>query len=312
MNNFIKTCVSMAAAMTLAGAVPAAAQRHGDGSHGGSHGGGSHGAGVSHGSAAPRSIGGGGGGRSFSTAPRTFSASRSIGPARSFAAPRVVGPSRSFAVPARSFGYRSYAAPRVIGGARSFGYATRTVGPRVIVGAPFRGFARPYYAFRPRFSIGFGISVGYPIAFPYYAYDYGYPYPYYSYPYASAYGYPYPYPVPSDPYAYGYPSAGYSSGYPNAGYPGAPPAAIGPAPAAPEDLRDVGGLSFDVTPSNAEVLIDGHVVGTVGNFSPSSQPLTLTPGRHHLEIRAPGYRSVTDDVDITAGEVIPYNGTLER
>ena len=61
---------------------------------------------------------------------------------------------------------RSYAAPRVIGGGRYYGggyyggsrfYGTRFVGSRVIVGYPFRGFARPYYSFRPRFSIGFGI-----------------------------------------------------------------------------------------------------------------------------------------------------------
>jgi hypothetical protein len=59
-------------------------------------------------------------------------------------------------------------------------------------------------------------------------------------------------------------------------------------------------------------LVDGQAVGVVSNFSPTSQPLTLTPGPHHVEIRASGYRTVTLDVDITPGKVIPYYGTLER
>jgi hypothetical protein len=40
-------------------------------------------------------------------------------------------------------------------------------------------YARPYYAFRPRVSIGFGIWIGHPVAFPSYGYA---PYPVYGYP----------------------------------------------------------------------------------------------------------------------------------
>jgi hypothetical protein len=83
-------------------------------------------------------------------------------------------------------------------------------------------------------------------------------------------------------------------------------------PPVPDDLQSLGGLSFSITPGEAQILIDGQLVGTAVQFSSTSQPLTLTPGRHHLEVRAPGYHSVTDDVDIRAGEVIPYQGTLER
>src|SRR5437588_12322288 len=56
----------------------------------------------------------------------------------------------------------------------------------------------------------------------------------------------------------------------------------------------------------------GNLVGTVGRFTSTTQPLGLVAGRHQLEIRAPGYRTMSFDVDIIAGQVIPYEGTFER
>jgi hypothetical protein len=49
-----------------------------------------------------------------------------------------------------------------------------------------------------------------------------------------------------------------------------------------------GGLSFEVTPSDAEVDVDGTCVGTVGEFTPTTEPLDLPPGRRRIELRAPG------------------------
>ena len=74
----------------------------------------------------------------------------------------------------------------------------------------------------------------------------------------------------------------------------------------------MGGLSFDVTPATAELFVDDTRVGTVGQFTPTTQPLGLTAGRHHIEVRADGYSTMSFDVDIIAGQVIPYQGTLER
>jgi hypothetical protein len=71
-------------------------------------------------------------------------------------------------------------------------------------------------------------------------------------------------------------------------------------------------VSFEITPATAEVFVDGQYVGTVGQFTPTSQPLGLVAGRHHVEIRAQGYRTMGFDVDIIAGQVIPYQGALER
>jgi hypothetical protein len=50
----------------------------------------------------------------------------------------------------------------------------------------------------------------------------------------------------------------------------------------------------------------------VDQFSPTSDPLGLAAGRHHIEIRASGYQTMTFDSDITPGQVIPYRGSLQR
>jgi hypothetical protein len=74
----------------------------------------------------------------------------------------------------------------------------------------------------------------------------------------------------------------------------------------------MGGMSFEVTPSTAQLFVDGAMVGTVGQFTPTTQPLGVAAGRHHIEVRASGYRTMSFDVDIVAGQVIPYQGALER
>jgi hypothetical protein len=190
-----------------------------------------------------------------------------------------------------------------------------------VVGVPFRPFFRPYYAFRSRFSLGLGLFVGYPVAFPYFGYAYSYPYadpyPYaYSYPYSS---YPDPYPYPASSYPYPYPSS-----YPPAAsaYPGQYPAqasnqypdqpavqgSVGVAPG----QTALGGVSFDITPGDAQVYVDGTYMGLVSNFSATSEPLTLTAGRHNIEIRGAGYRTIAFDAEVTPGQVIPYQGTMQR
>lgn len=144
-------------------------------------------------------------------------------------------------------------------------------------------FYRPYYAFRPNVSIGFGLWAGYPFAYPYAFYN---PYYYSYYPYSSNNYYPPPGSVSSDVYAS-------SSG-------------------AVIDQANTGGMSFEITPNDAELFVDNVRVGTVGEFTSTTQPLGLAAGRHHVEIRAAGYRTISFDVDIIAGQVLPYQGSLER
>jgi hypothetical protein len=72
-----------------------------------------------------------------------------------------------------------------------------------------------------------------------------------------------------------------------------------------------GGLSFDISPSNAQVYVEGVYVGTVDSFSPSRPPFALAPGLHYVEVRFPGYRTATFEVTIGAGDVTPFQGALE-
>jgi hypothetical protein len=206
--------------------------------------------------------------------------------------------------------------------------------------APVR-FYRPYYSFRPRFSVGFGLWAGYPIAYsagfyapyyPYYSpYYYGAPYPYYSYPYPS---YPYPYGGPAyGPPAPAYPPNTYPQGTtpapntppgstlppgttaPPSSYPNGPSVNPNRSPSrtiSVDAQRNLGGFSFDVSPNTAQVFIDGQYMGTVGEFTPQSQPLGVQPGTRRVELRADGYRTLQFDAQVVAGQVLPYQGAMQR
>ena len=108
---------------------------------------------------------------------------------------------------------------------------------------------------------------------------------------------------------YGYPAYGYPTANGSYGNPAQPTA--GSVGVQPGQQATTGGVSFEITPGSAAVSVDGTYVGTVANFSPTSQPLGLTPGRHHIEIRAAGYRALAFDADVTPGQVTPYQGTLQ-
>jgi len=312
---FLATFVTAA----LVGFAPPASAQH----HGGGGGGRSRGGSESRG-------GGGGGGAVRSAEPRGQGGSENRGDSgrRNDSGNRPESGDRAAAsrgAENRDQGNRSEARAAAPRGEAPRGTISRGVGPRTYSNvrggyygynggvrysriAPVR-FYRPYYSFRPRVSLGFGLWVGYP-----FAYTYGYYDPFY---------YPYPYSYP--PYAYGYPAPGYpanppvntyppSSNYPSSAPQGSPYPAENPQNSIGVDSNqaNTGGLSFDISPSSAELFVDGNLIGTVGQFTPTSQPLGLPAGRHKVEVRASGYRTISFDVDIVAGEVIPYQGTMER
>jgi len=112
-----------------------------------------------------------------------------------------------------------------------------------------------------------------------------------------------------DPYYYPYDySPSYSTG---PGYP-PPQGSVNVQPYAQQNQGNMGGLSFDISPDSAEIYVDGNYAGAVGQFTSSSQPLGLPAGRHHIELREPGYDVSSFDVDIIAGQVIPYQGQLQQ
>jgi hypothetical protein len=125
-------------------------------------------------------------------------------------------------------------------------------------------------------------------------------------------GYSYPYPYPYAPY-YGYP--GYAPAPPTA-YPydsnGAPAPGYGTvAPSTSNQRSSVGGVSLDISPTTAAVFMDGVYVGTVADFSPTEAPLSLAAGKHHLELRAQGFSTLSVDVTIESGKVTPFQGTMQ-
>ena len=72
-----------------------------------------------------------------------------------------------------------------------------------------------------------------------------------------------------------------------------------------------GGLGFDLTPSNATVVVDGIPEGSVSLF-PVARPLVLAPGQHQVTISALGYQSAQFSITIVAGQVQPIVGVLNR
>ena len=111
-------------------------------------------------------------------------------------------------------------------------------------------------------------------------------------------GYGVPFPYWYDPYAYAYDGYGYSEGY-GSGY-------------STYTSRGLyGGVSFDITPANANIWVDGVYMGRVNDFSPLQAPLTLRAGLHHIEIAADGLRPLSFDMTVVAGQIIPYQGRLD-
>ncbi|MBZ5559686.1 MAG: PEGA domain-containing protein [Acidobacteriia bacterium] len=105
------------------------------------------------------------------------------------------------------------------------------------------------------------------------------------------------YPVP---YAYAYPVPVYGYYAPRA------PIVVGP------ESTMYGGVSLEISPSDALVYVDGSYAGTVREFDGADQPLTLAAGLHHIEIQATGYETMTMDVTVEPGQVIPYRGDMRR
>ncbi len=107
-------------------------------------------------------------------------------------------------------------------------------------------------------------------------------------------------------YAYGYPVYGMAEPVPVYSDNGA----YGAPSAPPENTANFGGVTFDIQPTNAAVYVDGKYIGTVAEFSPQNTPLSLTLGRHHVDIRSQGFQTMSFDMDVVAGQVTPYQGAM--
>jgi PEGA domain len=200
------------------------------------------------------------------------------------------------ALPASAQGRaRGRAVPRgSVRGGPVRGGSVRGVRPPVVV-APFRNYY--YRSYAPTVNLGFfygrpGYFGSYVYGNPFYAYGYpAYGYPAYGYP---AYGYP----------TYGYPTYGYAPGYDRGSY---APYGYGYGG---YSGRPYGGVRIDVPQRDAEVYVDGYFVGVVNDFDGVFQQANIEAGPHRIEIRAPGFETVTFDVNVEPGRTITYRSSM--
>jgi hypothetical protein len=68
--------------------------------------------------------------------------------------------------------------------------------------------------------------------------------------------------------------------------------------------RTSGGAALDlrITPSNAAVYIDGVLVGTGEELGRLERGLAVGPGKHRVEVLAPGRASKIVEVELIEGE----------
>lgn len=69
-----------------------------------------------------------------------------------------------------------------------------------------------------------------------------------------------------------------------------------------------GVVRLDVRPADASVYVDGAFRGTGREL----RQLRLTPGRHHLEVVRPGYRTIDREIDVRSGEDSDVDIDLDR
>jgi hypothetical protein len=88
--------------------------------------------------------------------------------------------------------------------------------------------------------------------------------------------------------------------------------ALAPSAAYYDDREPgLGKLKLKVAPATADVMVDGYSVGIVDDFNGTFQKMELAAGPHHVEIAAPGYRSIAFDVRIEPNQTVTYRGELQ-
>jgi hypothetical protein len=98
------------------------------------------------------------------------------------------------------------------------------------------------------------------------------------------------------PWAWG-PYAVYGYGYPYPRYGGA----VG---------FDVGAVRLKVKPHDAEVWVDGYYAGAVDDFDGIFQALKLDSGPYRIEVRKPGFETLTFDVRVQPDRTITFRGEM--
>jgi len=70
-------------------------------------------------------------------------------------------------------------------------------------------------------------------------------------------------------------------------------------------------IKLKVTPDRAAVFVDGAFVGTVHEFGGMGRAMLLAPGKHHVKIDLPGYRTFDTDVNLLPKQKVTIKTKLE-
>ncbi|HYN44193.1 MAG TPA: PEGA domain-containing protein [Thermoanaerobaculia bacterium] len=66
-----------------------------------------------------------------------------------------------------------------------------------------------------------------------------------------------------------------------------------------------------MSPENAEVYLDGTLIGQADGFDGFPDYLYLEPGKYRLEFRHPFYETIVKELDVRAGQAIPANDEMQ-
>ena len=73
-----------------------------------------------------------------------------------------------------------------------------------------------------------------------------------------------------------------------------------------------GGLVLQAVTPSAQVFVDGHYVGLAEEFGVGGGPINLVAGAHYVELRAPGYETLTFSVAIEPNSIVRYRGEMQE
>ena len=79
---------------------------------------------------------------------------------------------------------------------------------------------------------------------------------------------------------------------------------------APSRGYEFGALRVKVKPRDAEVYVDGYFAGNVDDFDGVFQSLRLENGGYKIEIRKPGFETLTFDVHVQPDRTVTYRGEM--
>ena len=75
--------------------------------------------------------------------------------------------------------------------------------------------------------------------------------------------------------------------------------------------RERGSVRLQVKPEETEVYVDGYYAGVVDSYDGFFQRLSLPPGRHDIELRLEGYRSIQEQVYLAVGQTYRIEHLME-